>query len=147
MKRHIILLACLALLAIAATACSTAQATLRDDAREFDASKASPDAILVTASDYKFDTGRDAHRAGTIEFVVGNIADQPHEFVIVPVQDGRYGDPVGEVEAFPSHDRRALRADLAPGRYEFVCLLVSVEDGVAQSHMALGMRAPFEVTP
>jgi hypothetical protein len=146
-KRRLTLVACLTLVILTAAACSTAQARLTDDAREFDASKAAPDAILVTASDYKFDLGRDSHRAGTIEFVAGNIAEQPHEFVIVPVQDGRYGDPVGEIEAFPSHERRALRADLAPGKYEFVCLLVSVEDGVAQSHMALGMRAPFEVTP
>jgi hypothetical protein len=145
-KRHIALFACLIVTLVLAAACSTAQARLADDAREFDASKASPDAILVTASDYKFDLGRDSARAGQIEFVVGNIAMQNHEFVIVPVTGGRYGDPIGEVESFPSHERRALRADLAPGTYAFVCLLVSVEDGIAQSHMGLGMNAPFEVT-
>lgn len=146
MKRRIIPIVCLLAALALSAACTTAQARLTEPAREFDASKASPDAILITTSDYKFDLGRDSARAGTIEFVVGNIANQNHEFVIVPVKDGRFGAPVGEVESFPAKQRRALRADLSPGKYEFVCLLVSVEDGTAQSHMALGMRAPFEVT-
>ena len=136
----------LALMLVAAASCTSAQAHVREEAHPFDPAKAAPDAILVTASDYKFDVGRDSARAGTIEFVVGNIAKQRHEFVVVPVDNGHYGDPVGELEAFDPHDRRALKVDLAPGKYVFVCLLVSVEDGTAESHMALGMRAPFEVT-
>ena len=130
-----------------AAACTAGEARILAEPREFDPFRATPDAILISPSEYKFDVGHNTAKAGTIQLVAGNIGKQKHEVVIVPVSEGRYGAPVAEIEAFGPQERRGLKVDLAPGRYEFVCLLVSVEDGNAESHMALGMREPFEVVP
>ncbi len=86
-------------------------------------------------------------KAGTIDFVVHNAASERHELVIVPRDGDRYGMPFGEIEPFDAGQTHALRAQMAPGKYELVCLIISVIDGEPQSHMSRGMKVAFEVTP
>lgn len=141
----LIMLPALALVALTVAACGPARAS--PPAPELiDPHAASADAVQVTANDYAFALSVDRMRAGAIDFVVKNTAERDHEFVVVPIEDGRVGLPIGEIEAFGGGETRAMRAELRPGQYEFVCLIVSLNEGDAASHLALGMRTPFGVT-
>ncbi|MBI5284076.1 MAG: cupredoxin domain-containing protein [Chloroflexi bacterium] len=144
MKRLRVMLVSAALLS---AACFTAEATRVPEPEEIDPSQASADAVQVVVTDHRFDISTGHAKAGTIDFVVRNDADEPHEFVIVPRDGDRYGMPLGEIEPFEPGQTRALRAQLAPGSYEFVCLIIDVIDGEPKSHMSVGMKTGFEVTP
>ena len=130
---------------LAAGACYSDAAPLAAVPKHIKPDEASPSAVHVAESEYKLDVTSGAAHAGTIDFVVNNEGKQAHEFVIVPVNHDRYGEPAAEIEHFPPGESRAIRADLSPGKYVFVCLMVSLEDDEPQSHMALGMNTPFEV--
>ena len=137
----------LGLAALLGAACFTAEATRAPEPEEINPSEASDGAVQVVIPDYRFDISTRSVKAGTIDFVVRNDADEPHEFVIVPRDGDRYGMPFGEIEPFAPGQTHALRAQLAPGTYEFVCLIIDVIDGEPKSHMSVGMKTGFEVTP
>jgi hypothetical protein len=137
----------LGLAALLGAACFTAEARRVPEPEQISVSDASESAIQVTASSYQYDVSARSVKAGTIDFVVHNAASEQHEFVIVPRDGDRYGMPFGELEPFDAGQTHALRAQLAAGKYELVCLIISVIDGEPKSHMALGMKADFEVTP
>lgn len=109
-------------------------------------SQASADAVQISAKSYQFDLSVPSATAGTVDFVVHNDSLNEHEFMIVPYEDGRYGAPIGEIEPFGGGETKALRAQLEPGHYRFVCLVVSVVNGAPKSDMSRGMNADFEVT-
>src|SRR6266566_325833 len=123
---------------LAGAACYSDAAPLAAIPKHIKPDEASASAVHISEKEYKLDVTSGAAHAGTIDFVVDNQGKQAHEFVIVPVKNGRYGEPVAEIEHFPPGESRAIRADLAPGKYVFVCLMVSLEDDEPQSHMALG---------
>jgi hypothetical protein len=137
----------LGLAALVGSACITAEARRVPKPELIDPSGASANAVLVVATDQHYDMATQSAKAGTIDFVVRNDASEQHEFVIVPRDGDRYGMPFGEIEPIDAGQTHALRADLAPGRYALVCLIISIKDGEPKSHMALGMKADFEVTP
>ncbi len=130
---------------VLAAACASARAA-PPQPRPLDPNDASPDAVRVTDHDYKFEATTNRVKAGTIDFVVTNEGKRAHEFSIVPLDGDRYGLPIGEIEPFVPGETHAMRADLRPGRYVFVCLVVSIVDDEPRSHMGLGMRFPLEVT-
>jgi hypothetical protein len=133
--------------ALVGAACITAEARRVPEPEEISPSEASESAVQVIASDYHYDISTQSVKAGTIDFVVRNDASEQHEFVIVPRDGDRYGMPLGELEPFDAGQTHALRAQLAPGKYELVCLIISVIDGEPKSHMSRGMKTDFEVTP
>ncbi len=132
--------------ALLGAACFTAEAGRAPEPEEISLSEASESAVQVIIPDHHFDISTHSVKSGTIDFVVHNGADEPHEFVIVPRDGDRYGMPFGEIEPFDGGQTRALRAQLAPGKYEFVCLIIDVIDGEPKSHMSVGMKTSFEVT-
>jgi cupredoxin-like protein len=134
-----------ATIALSAFACGAGDDEPVSEPKSIEPASASADAIQVVAADYAFALSAESVSAGTVDFVVRNEAARDHEFVIVPLEGDRFALPLGEIEAFGAGETRAMRAHLSPGRYEFVCLIVSISDGVPASHMALGMRTPFEV--
>ena len=141
---RVVLICVLSLLA--GGACYSGTAPLAAIPKHIKPEEASAAAVRVSQSEYKFDVTTGTAHTGTIDFVVDNQGKQAHEFVIVPLScGGRYGEPVAEIEHFPPGESRAIRADLKPGKYVFVCLMVSLEDDEPQSHMALGMNTPFKV--
>ena len=103
------------------------------------------DAVEVKAHEFGFDLGRPSIPAGLTTFRVRNEGTVPHEFVIVPFDDGHYGAPVGEIEPFAPGEVRALRVSLDPGSYRIVCLQVFKLPEGAASHMALGQTEPLKV--
>lgn len=137
----------LGLAALLGAACFTAEARRVPAPEQISLSEASERAVQVIASNYHYDISTRSVKTGTIDFVVHNAASEQHEFVIVPRDGDRYGMPFGELEPFDAGQTHALRADLAPGRYTLVCLIISVIDGEPKSHMSLGQKADFEVTP
>jgi hypothetical protein len=104
------------------------------------------DAIDVKAHEFGFDISRANIPAGVATFRVHNEGTVPHEFVIVPVHDGHYGTPVGEIEPFAPGEVRGLRVSLDAGAYRIVCLQVFKLPEGAASHMALGQSEPLKVT-
>ena len=137
----------LGLMALVGAACITAQARRVPEPELISLSEASENAVQVVASDYHYDISTQRVKAGTIDFVVHNAWGEQHEFMIVRRDGDRYGMPIGEIEPFDAGQTHALRAELAPGTYEFVCLIISIIDGEPKSHMSRGMKADFEVTP
>ena len=149
-------LAALCLIAVTALACY-AEPHIRAEPRLIEPASASDDAIHILADEFSYETSANRVKPGVTDFVVVNSGDYEHEFVIVPLQDGRFGLPIGEIEAFQPGETRAMRADLAPGSYALVCLLLRgsglsnheltelSEDERVTPHMALGMTVPFEV--
>ncbi len=137
----------LGLAALLGAACFTAEARRVPEPEQISLSEASESAVQVIASNYHYDISTRSVKTGTIDFVVHNAASEQHEFVIVPRDGDRYGMPFGEHEPFDAGQTHALRAQLAPGKYELVCLIISVVDGEPKSHMSRGMKVEFEVTP
>ncbi len=136
----------LALLALPFAACFSAEARSVPAPEEIDPVEASPAAVHVSATDYQFNLTAASAHAGTIDFVVHNDSLNEHEFMIVPIEGGRYGTPIGEIEPFGGGETLALRAQLPPGNYRFVCLIISVIDDKPRSHMSRGMNVAFTVT-
>ena len=137
----------LAVASLLSAACFNAEARALPAPEEIDVAQASAGAIQVSATDYRFDLSTQSAKAGTIEFVVHNDSLGEHEFMIVAYEDGRYGMPIGEIEPFGGGETKALRAQLAPGNYHFVCLVISLVGETPKPHMSSGMVASFEVTP
>lgn len=150
MKSWIPVLTAAPLLLLGALACSPALPDRASPPKEIPPTLTRSDHIDVAASDFAFAARRTRSATGTVDFVITNVGQTKHEFVIVPVTNGRYGLPIGEVEAFAPGETRALRTDLAEGKYEFVCLLVSGPSSAAEvsvaSHLSKGMRLGFEVS-
>ena len=127
-------------------ACISAEARQYADPKIIGPDAASSAAIRVGLVDYAFELETTSAPAGVIDFIAENKGTDFHEFVIVRRLGDHYDLPYGEIEAMEPGETGAIRADLAAGSYALVCLIVSVADGEPQSHMALGMFAPFEVT-
>lgn len=139
-------LAAFAALAVLGSACLSARGEEAPPPQKIDPENVSPAAVLVSLRDFKFEASTDSVKDGTIDFLVKNEGVRDHEFVIVRRDGDRYELPLGEIEAFPPQATRAMRVTLAPGNYELVCLIISAPEGEEPvSHMALGMRLPFEV--
>ncbi|TAK56634.1 MAG: hypothetical protein EPO22_13420 [Dehalococcoidia bacterium] len=139
-------LAWLAVASLLSVACFNAEARTVPAPEEIDVSQASASAIHISAKGYQFDLPASSAKAGTIDFVVHNDSLNEHEFVIVPYEGDRYGMPIGEIEPFGGGETKALRVQLQPGSYRFVCLVISVVNGTPKSDMSRGMNAAFEVT-
>lgn len=137
----------LAVASLLSAACFNAEARALPAPEEIAVSQASANAIHVSATDYHYDVSAASAKAGTIDFVVHNESLGEHEFMIVQYEGGRYGMPIGEIEPFGGGETKALRAQLAPGNYRFVCLVISVVGDAPKPHMSSGMVASFEVTP
>lgn len=137
----------LIVVAMLASACFSADARSSPKPQEIDLGEVASNAVLVQARDYRYSLSSGSARAGTVDFVVSNDASQEHEFVVVPIHSGRFELPLGELEPFEGGMTKALRAQLQPGQYKFVCLIVSTIDGEPRAHMARGMSVDFEVTP
>jgi hypothetical protein len=110
------------------------------------ASVAGDGAIVVDAVDYRFELHQPSARATAVTFLVRNRSASEHDFVVVRFEDGRYGLPLVELEAIGAGESLAVRTELRPGSYRLVCLVVSDLPDGPQSHLALGMSVPFEVT-
>src|SRR5689334_22231896 len=63
------------------------------------ADRASANAIAITQHEFRFDAAQDSVRQGVVDFAITNQGNEHHEFVIVPYDDGRFGEPVAEHEA------------------------------------------------
>ena len=136
----------LAVASLLSVACFNAEARALPAPEEIDVSQASANALHISATDYRFDLPTVSAKAGTIDFVVHNDSLGEHDFMIVAYADGRYGMPIGGIEPFGGGETRALRAQLEPGNYRFVCLVISVVNGTPKSGMSRGMITSLEVT-
>jgi len=105
------------------------------------------DAIAVRQRDYAFDAEDIRVSSGRVEFKVTNQGSGPHELVVVPRDGDRFGLPVAEAGAQDPGASSGLRVNLGPGHYSIVCLLVATPPEGPVSHMELGMRFDFEVSP
>ena len=94
---------------------------------------AAPGAIVVTATEFKFDPSTITATAGDVTFTVTNAGTVEHEFEIFK------GDAVvDEVEGLVPGLTRELSVALDPGEYVYVCKLAG--------HDAVGMRGTLTVT-
>lgn len=105
----------------------------------------SQETVRVYAQEYEFEADAQRIQAGRTVFFVHNRGLRSHELAIVPFEGGRYGLPVGEVEALEPGEEGAVEVGLGPGTYRLVCLLTSQDSGGA-SHMSLGQELTIEVT-
>jgi hypothetical protein len=138
------------MLGLGLVACGGEEPAPPDASRALDPAQAGTAAVFVSATEYGFDADERELHSGLMEFVATNNGQEKHKLTVVAVDDGRYGSPIAETDLFGPGDKRGLRVGLRPGTYELVCLVVVTEDAVARtyaSHMARGMRMPFEVTP
>lgn len=101
--------------------------------------------------------------AGAVGIVAKNVGAEPHEVVVLrldsavdlPLNDDGSLDEealpdgalIGEIEPFPSGETCTGVFELAAGPYVLVCNIVETEaDGLAESHLALGMVTELTVT-
>jgi hypothetical protein len=114
----------------------------------------SPGQFDVAMSEYRFDHAPEA-AAGRLVFRVTNAGAQPHALVLVELDedvppldeqlrsDTRRAVPtVVQIPERPPGSFNVFAADLAPGRYGFICF-VKDADGVA--HYLRGMSSEFRV--
>jgi hypothetical protein len=124
-----------------------------------ESSKAAPNTVTITATDFKFDAPAQIP-AGATTFHLANRGKEFHQVQLIKLEDGKsvadlgaamknpgppptwmkwVGGPNGVA---PGGDANAT-AVLAPGQYAYVCFIPS-PDGTM--HAAKGMARPFEVT-
>jgi len=102
--------------------------------------------------------------AGTVTFVATNTGpEDEHELVVIktdlgpsdlPVdadkkvlEDGAGIEFIGEIEGIAVDGTDQADFVLEPGKYVLICNILQTEpDGSLESHYAVGMRTPFEVT-
>lgn len=118
--------------------------------------------VPVVLDEWSVTPDTPATAAGTITFAADNGGEEPHELVVVqadgvaslPVDDRGALDEaaldegalIGEIEAFPAGERCPGTFELDAGSYVLLCNIVEEEGGEVESHLALGMHTPFEVT-
>lgn len=123
------------------------------------ASVAMPPADLkLTLDDYSFTEDRPL-TAGRHVIAVENVAEQPHELVIVRLNEGRTGQDVlqwlehesgpppgslmGGVSGLSKGRSNQIALNLTPGKYFLICFVPDRADG--KSHFMHGMVREFEV--
>ncbi len=113
-----------------------------------------PSTLDVTMREYAFDNPPVAS-AGRVVFRVHNAGSMAHELILVGIppetppiaeqlrSDNRIGvDTVATLRDRAPGSSDVFAADLAPGRYAFICFITD-PDGV--SHAAKGMSSEFRV--
>ena len=116
----------------------------------------------VTAVDHAFRRMKDSVPGGPRSFELKNEGQEPHEIVILKINDG-VTDPldkllelpreqlgmrvanVGSASAKPG-DRTFVVADLTRGRYGMVCFIPTGGASEGPPHFTRGMQAEFRVT-
>lgn len=114
--------------------------------------------VVITLSDYTF-TASTPITAGPHVLRVDNIAEQPHELVMVRLELGRtvqefaawaekpQGPPPGTLIGGTSPQARGTTnyviADFAPGEYGFICFMPDAKDG--KLHLVHGMIQQFTI--
>ncbi len=118
--------------------------------------------VTVVLSEFTVQPETSSVPAGRIALVARNGGAEPHELVVVRVenaaalpvkQDGsmaedqlRPGQLVGEIEEFPAGQDCTAVFELEPGNYVLLCNVVETENGMTESHFAEGMFTEFAVT-
>jgi uncharacterized cupredoxin-like copper-binding protein len=149
-RRFLLLIPALLLVAgLAFTACD-------DDDEEDDGGGAAT--VDVELNEFTVSAAPDSVDAGEVEFVVENIGDETHEFVIAQTdldadalptgddgsvdEEGGGVEVVDEIEDIASGSTQNLTADLEAGSYVLFCNIVDDEGDV---HYAEGMYTGFTV--
>ena len=114
--------------------------------------------VTLTLSDYKFVLSKPL-TAGKQMIKVENMAEQPHEIVLVQLAPGKTiedvgkwvfdmkgpppGKPIGGVPAFMKGKNTFFEANLEPGEYGMICFIPDAKDG--KPHMQHGMTQQFKI--
>ena len=107
--------------------------------------------VAVQVDEFSVFPGTQGAPAGTVRFIVTNIGQAEHEFVVIksakPAGDLLGGDhgparadekgAVGEIGSIPSGQAKVLSISLKPGHYALICNLVG--------HYKTGQFADFYV--
>lgn len=117
-----------------------------------------PADLKLTLDDYSFTEDRPI-TAGRHVIAVENVAEQPHELVIVRLNEGRSGQDVlqwlehesgpppgslmGGVSGLSQGRSNQITLDLTPGKYFLICFVPDRADG--KPHFMHGMVREFEV--
>jgi hypothetical protein len=117
-----------------------------------------PSDVTLTLSDYKFVLSKPL-AAGKQMIKVENMAEQPHEVVLVQLAPGKTiedlgkwvfdmkgpppGKPMGGVPAFMKGKNSFFEANLEPGEYGMICFIPDAKDG--KPHMEHGMMQQFKI--
>jgi len=118
-----------------------------------------PSDVTLTLSDYKFVLSKPLV-AGKQMIKVENMAEQPHEIVLVQLAPGKTiedvgkwvfdmkgpppGKPIGGVPAFMKGKNTFFEANLEPGEYGMICFIPDAKDG--KPHMQHGMTQQFKIS-
>jgi len=117
-----------------------------------------PSDVTLTLSDYKFVLSKPLV-AGKQMIKVENMAEQPHEVVMVQLAPGKTiedlgkwvfdmkgpppGKPIGGIPAFMKGKNSFFEANLEPGEYGMICFIPDAKDG--KPHMQHGMTQQFKI--
>jgi hypothetical protein len=118
-----------------------------------------PSDVTLTLSDYKFVLSKPLV-AGKQMIKVENMAEQPHEIVLVQLAPGKTiedvgkwvfdmkgpppGKPIGGVPAFMKGKNTFFEANLEPGEYGMICFIPDAKDG--KPHVQHGMTQQFKIS-
>jgi hypothetical protein len=118
-----------------------------------------PSDVTLTLSDYKFVLSKPLV-AGKQMIKVENMAEQPHEVVLVQLAPGKTiedlgkwvfdmkgpppGKPIGGIPAFMKGKNAFFEANLEPGEYGMICFIPDSKDG--KPHVQHGMTQQFKIS-
>ena len=91
----------------------------------------SPSPVEITESEWTIDSKRNEVKAGEVTFVVTNIGNLEHNFVVEGVEE--------TIELILPQDTQSLAVTLSPGTYTLVCDL--------SGHREAGMETQITVAP
>lgn len=104
----------------------------------------SAETVHVTLDEYRYETSRDTFVVGQVyRFVLENVGDKAHEWVIVP--RGAETEEAGIIEVMeselpPGAETTRTYTFLRPGSYDFACYIPDTPH-----HYEAGMVHPIEV--
>jgi len=126
-----------------------------------DGSDSGDGTVNVELNEFVVSADPDSVGAGEVKFVVENIGEETHEFVVVKTdldaeslptgEDGAFDEEgdgvtvVDEIEDIASGTTQDLTVDLEAGSYVLVCNIVDDADDPPESHYAEGMHTGFTV--
>ena len=118
-----------------------------------------PSDVTLTLSDYKFVLSKPL-AAGKQMIKVENMAEQPHEVVLVQLAPGKTiedlgkwvfdmkgpppGKPIGGIPGFMKGKNAFFEVNLEPGEYGMICFIPDAKDG--KPHMQHGMTQQFKIS-
>lgn len=118
-----------------------------------------PSDVTLTLSDYKFVLSKPL-AAGKQMIKVENLAQQPHEVVLVQLAPGKTiedlgkwvfdmkgpppGKPIGGIPGFMKGKNSFFEATLEPGEYGMICFIPDAKDG--KPHVQHGMTQQFKIS-